>query len=296
MRKKTLQIIIFCLLILSSAGCIKEEDTITDNNPQNNNSKFSLATSKYFYINIKKLHGIKRDSYPILYQYLNMLMERVSNSTVLKNNIKKFKEIAITHNYQKITNAKCLGNGYFIIDLEFLSGIKNEEALMGILAHEYGHFEALHEESRYMNLTIPKSLCDSFSIIVNNMAGSNYRIHNKRTNNESLIKADRIWKSCPISNLQSKKNEYQADSISLEILTDLNYSVTGLIYFLLDDSMHDDTPSTHPIPRDRISRLTSYPIYKKNQTIKPEKGTNLDFSEFKYRLQICRKKLASSLK
>lgn len=153
-----------------------------------------------------------------------------------------------------IINAFAAPGGYIFITKGALDQAKDEAELAGILGHEIGHIEKRHYVKRVGIRSQKGNADEGLNAILSTGGLSAAQAFNEAVNQTMEILFEK--------GLQSKKDEYEADEVSVWLLANTGYDPTALKrYFERVKTIH--TPATeileetHPPMEDRIAKLNT---------------------------------------
>lgn len=170
-------------------------------------------------------------------------------------------------------NAFCIQDGVFIVNMGLFNWIDNEEQLISILAHEWGHKILNHSEKRYKKL-IEDELQTKSAVTEIALAKVN------KTDKAFDLFKDQIYES----NAYRRKNESQADSIGYVI-----YEKTGLkkgeYINALRNLQKFDTISPLTVKIETYRKIFNLPAQSfKEKWLKKEDFSAYNYDNFKDKL------------
>lgn len=159
-------------------------------------------------------------------------------------------------------NAFATMGGYVYVTTGLIEAADNEAQLASVIAHEIGHIAGRHAVEQMREMAIASGVATAAGLDQNAAVGIGVELALRRPN--------------------SRQDEYEADQLGLQTLTEAGYAPSGMVAFmekLLGRSSIPAFLSTHPATSNRIERL--------NEMIDPataNSGAGLD--EATYQRQI----------
>lgn len=181
-----------------------------------------------------------REKHPEAYRYLDSLRNEILRSGKLRYKDTFDWEIYIIKDHGT-ENAFCLPGGYIFVYTGLVQGMKSEDELAGVLAHEIAHADCRHSTAA---LTREYGVGILLSIVL----GEDYEMVSRLVGSMFSLE-------------YSRDNEKEADLKSVEYLCHTRFDAAGSArYFkkLNDDDPEQDVPeflSTHPSPDNRIALM-----------------------------------------
>ncbi|MBD3421288.1 MAG: M48 family metalloprotease [Chitinivibrionales bacterium] len=179
-----------------------------------------------------------------LVAYIDSIGQAIANLQKVRENVEFVFKII---DKDSVINAFAVPGGFIYVYSGLILNAKNEAELAGVIAHEIGHVVARHGAEAMVRQM-------GYGYLINLLAGD-----------RELLKTALNVSSGLIFVQYSQKNEFEADSLSVEFLPPNYYNPNGMRDFLqkLKD-LHgsDDSPvsrflSTHPPTQERIDRVSN---------------------------------------
>jgi predicted Zn-dependent protease len=170
-------------------------------------------------------------------------------------------------------NAFATPGGHILVTRGLLEVTKSEDELAALIAHELAHINLRHAANIIDNMSIT-SLADEMALKGAALAGNSAGAQRLLTVRNSVAPvADQMMK-----NGFSQEQEFEADKKALEILNNAGYDPRALLEVLqilqtVQSKQSGGFNSTHPTPRDRISRVNvQLNSYRPNTTLSVRKS------------------------
>ncbi|MBL0911471.1 MAG: M48 family metalloprotease [Bacteroidia bacterium] len=204
-----------------------------------------------------------REKHPDAYLYLDSLRNEIMRSGKVEYRDAFDWELYIIKD-NGVENAFCLPGGYIFVYTGLVQGMKSEDELAGVLAHEIAHADRRHSTAA---LTKEYGVGILLSIIL----GEDYEMVSRLVG--SMISLE-----------YSRDNEKEADRKSVEYLCNTRFDAAGSArYFkkLSEDDGEQEVPefvSTHPSHENRVSLIEEE---KKKQGCEEKKAKEYAFTHIK---------------
>lgn len=170
---------------------------------------------------------------PAVNQYVNQIGQRL---------VAQSSRSDIPYTFQVVNdrsvNAFATMGGFVYLNRGLLLLAENEAELASVMAHEIGHIAGRHAVEQMRKTAIASGLVGAAGLDRNTAASIGVELAFRRPN--------------------SRKDEFEADSLGLEMLRQAGYAPSAMVSFmtkLLRDGSVPSFLSTHPATSDRIARL-----------------------------------------
>ncbi len=196
---------------------------------------------------------------PEINRYINEIGQRLEQQS---------KRSDIPYTFQVVDdkgiNAFATMGGFVYINRGLIASADNEAQLASVMAHEIGHIEGRHAIQQMRQTAIARGLATAAGLNSNTLVNIGVELALQRPN--------------------GRKDEFQADQLGLETLTQTGYAPSGMLGFmeklLKKGASVPSFLSTHPATSERITAL--------QQAINPARanvGEGLDSVAYKNRIR-----------
>lgn len=196
---------------------------------------------------------------PEINRYINEIGQRLEQQS---------KRSDIPYTFQVVDdkgiNAFATMGGFVYINRGLIASADNEAQLASVMAHEIGHIEGRHAIQQMRQTAIARGLATAAGLNSNTLVNIGVELALQRPN--------------------GRKDEFQADQLGLETLTQTGYAPSGMLGFmeklLKKGASVPSFLSTHPATSERITAL--------QQAINPARanvGEGLDSVAYKNKIR-----------
>ena len=196
---------------------------------------------------------------PEINRYINEIGQRLELQSKRPNIPYTFQVVD-----DKGINAFATMGGFVYINRGLIASADNEAQLASVMAHEIGHIEGRHAIQQMRQTAIARGLATAAGLNSNTLVNIGVELALQRPN--------------------GRKDEFQADQLGLETLTQTGYAPSGMVGFmeklLKKGASVPSFLSTHPATSERITAL--------QQAINPARanvGEGLDSVAYKNRVR-----------
>ncbi len=196
---------------------------------------------------------------PEINRYINEIGQRLELQSKRPNIPYTFQVVD-----DKGINAFATMGGFVYINRGLIASADNEAQLASVMAHEIGHIEGRHAIQQMRQTAIARGLATAAGLNSNTLVNIGVELALQRPN--------------------GRKDEFQADQLGLETLTQTGYAPSGMVGFmeklLKKGASVPSFLSTHPATSERITAL--------QQAINPARanvGEGLDSVAYKNRIR-----------
>jgi predicted Zn-dependent protease len=194
---------------------------------------------------------------PKLTAYLNLICQTLVINTPDTSTFNGY-QVAILDSRQY--NAFATPAGHILITRGLIEAAPSEDALAALIAHEIAHIQLRHAAEIINEMALSNeldSIAKQAAALSGNSAGAQKALA-MRNSVAPIVDA-------MIKNGFSRDQEYAADAKALDILNAAGYNARALVDMLLvlqnvQSSQSGGFNSTHPSPRDRITRVNQKTI------------------------------------
>lgn len=238
-KKKFSYLYIFIFLLVNCSGCATTNPATGERHFTFISEQKEIELGKSISENVEEHFGIVSDLKS------QSRVERIGNTLVQyctrKNIIYHFEILK----EKEEPNALSLPGGYVYITEGLFKKLNTDSQIASVLAHEMAHIEARHSIYK-----LQKSLGYGTLMMIIESKGS------KRTKEKAIKAINELFLA------YSRKDEYQADSLALELLSKSKYNQTAMLEVLQiikkikeEKPIEKLHPKTHPYIHDRIRQI-----------------------------------------
>lgn len=255
------------------AGATGLVDTETANAISKSASSFSNATEvitpdQEYYVGRAVAANII-DKYKIynnseLQKYINLICHTI---TVNSNQSELYKGYFVQILDSNEINAFATSGGHILITKGLIKNTKSEDELAAVLAHEIAHIHLKHSIKSIKTSRYTQALLDSKDLAFIGSDSNTRQLLDMTSDFSNMV--EEVTKNM-VNIGYSKTNEFDADSLALNLLNDAGYNPYKLIDMLNMIQTKSNTKSgfgkTHPSPASRIENISNkLSIYRDSQ-------------------------------